>query len=184
MGQGTDADQDECFSGQDSAAGMTVSGSATSGTTASGLKARAVRLLSMREHSRKELVRKLSAHASDQQALEQVLDELEREGWQSDQRFVQSFEHASLHRYGSVRIAMAMRERGVDEELVRESLDRIKDSELERAWAIWNKRFGQQGLPAEPKAYARQARFLASRGFTGDVISKILTGRFDGSQES
>jgi regulatory protein len=96
---------------------------------------------------------------------------------------VQSFEHTDLQRYGSIRIAMAMRERGVDEALVRESLDRIKQTELERAWAIWNKRFGQQGLPTEPRAYARQARFLAARGFAGDVVSKILAGRFDGPDE-
>ncbi len=153
------------------------------GGSGPGLKARAVRLLSLREHSRKELARKLSVQAPDQDRLEQVLDELEREGWQSDHRFVQSFERTNLERYGSVRIAMAMRERGVGEELVRESLERMKETETERAWTVWNKRYGQQGLPADPKAYAKHARFLAARGFSGEVVSKILSGRFEGPEQ-
>ncbi|MFQ6722236.1 RecX family transcriptional regulator, partial [Bordetella pertussis] len=46
-----------------------------------------------------------------------------------------------------------------------------------RALAVWQKRFGEK--PADRAAYARQARFLAGRGFAHDVIRRILGGGDD-----
>ncbi|AWB32876.1 hypothetical protein DBV39_03135 [Orrella marina] len=115
-------------------------------------------------------------HPFDSTVLDALLDELEREGWQSDARFAHALEHSHRGRFGSRRIAYSMRERGLDDELIRESLDRLKDSEPQRAWQVWRKRFGQKGLPTDSREYARQARFLASRGFGG----MLLPGSFRG----
>lgn len=148
-----------------------------------GLKARAVRLLSLREHSREELRRKLTPHAPDPMMLDALLDELEQEGWQSDERFVRSFEHRQVSRFGVRKITAAMRERGVGDSLVAETAERLGRSELQRAWVVWQKKFGAQGLPAEPRDHARQARFLAGRGFAGETVAKILSGRFMPSED-
>jgi len=142
------------------------------------LKARAVRWLSLREHSRKELERKLAAYSQDPQEVENVLMDLEKEGWQSDQRFVEAFESSKSQRHGSRLIADSLRERGIDEHLIRESMQRLKESEEQRAWQVWQKKFASTGMPSDAKEYARQARFLASRGFDAAVVRKVLSGKF------
>ena len=50
----------------------------------------------------------------------------------------------------------------------------MRDTELTRAQAVWRKKFGQ--LPETPLERAKQTRFLASRGFSGATIGKILKG--------
>lgn len=151
-------------------------------TSGPGLKARAVRYLSVREHSRQELARKLAAYAMEPDEVQAVLDELQQEGWQSDERFAQSFEHHQSVRFGARRIASTMRERGLDDDLIRQSIDRLQSSESQRAWQVWQKRFGSNGLPSDPKEHSRQARFLLSRGFDAGIVNKILAGRHDPSE--
>jgi regulatory protein len=52
-------------------------------------------------------------------------------------------------------------------------------TELERATAVWQRRFGSPA--AEPAERARQMRFLAGRGFEGDVIRRVVAGSDDGT---
>ena len=47
------------------------------------------------------------------------------------------------------------------------------EPEIDRARAVWQRKFGE--APADYKEKARQIRFLAARGFSFDVISKILS---------
>ncbi len=44
--------------------------------------------------------------------------------------------------------------------------------DLERARAIWARKFG--AVPENPKEWARQARFLQSRGFAPEVVRRLL----------
>jgi regulatory protein len=44
--------------------------------------------------------------------------------------------------------------------------------ELERARTVWRKKF--PGAPVDAQEWARQARFLQSRGFASDVIRRLL----------
>ena len=78
------------------------------------LRARAVGLLSRREHSRVELSRKLSAHAQSPEELSTLLDALAKEGWQSDQRFVQGFVHRKAGQQGLAKIAQELTHQGID----------------------------------------------------------------------
>jgi len=137
------------------------------------LKARAVGYLSRREHSRSELARKLSAHCEDPAEIEAVLDTLQREGWQSDARYAQSLVHRRAAKQGTARILQELRQHGVASEQVTELRDDLRRTELERARAVWRKRFGGQ-LPATPADRARQQRFLAARGFTHEAIRAVL----------
>ena len=50
----------------------------------------------------------------------------------------------------------------------------LRASELERAREIWRKKFGRQ--PADAAERGKQMRFLASRGFGGDTIHKVVSG--------
>lgn len=141
-----------------------------------GLKARAVRWLASREYTRTELAKKLGPYTDTPEDIETVLDDLEREGWQSDARFVQSFQRVKATKQGSALIAQGLRQKGVDPELITQTLDQLKATEFDRARAVWDKKFGKVGVSHDPKEKARQARFLASRGFGGDVIWRVVGG--------
>ncbi|MGE8655556.1 MAG: recombination regulator RecX [Achromobacter sp.] len=136
------------------------------------LKMRAVGYLSRREHARDELARKLAPHAEDADEVERVLDALEKEGWLSTERFAQSLVHRRASRQGAARIVQELRQHGVDDVQVSELREQLRATEHQRAFEVWQKRFGAK--PEDRAAYAKQARFLASRGFAHDVIRRIL----------
>jgi hypothetical protein len=50
----------------------------------------------------------------------------------------------------------------------------LRDSELQRAQAVWARKFGQ--LPASAAERGRQMRFLAARGFSADTVRAVLRG--------
>lgn len=147
------------------------------------LKARAVSLLSRREYSRAELVRKLAPHAETPEILEALLDALAREGWQSDARVIQSVVHRKAPVHGALRIAQELKQKGMSDQQVAEIRHQLKDSELERAQGVWEKKFGLTGGAQTPAEYARQGRFLAARGFSHDVVRKVLKASQTGSSQ-
>lgn len=138
------------------------------------LKARAVGLLSRREHSRAELQRKLAPHAETQEALDKVLDELAKAGWQSDARFTQGWVHRKAPAHGAARIVQDLRLQGIPAEAIAVVQSELKESELSRAQAVWSRKFSRIGNPSSPAEYAKQGRFLASRGFSTDIIRRVL----------
>ncbi|MEN4918626.1 recombination regulator RecX [Achromobacter spanius] len=149
-----------------------TSGDAAQARKGPSLKMRAVGYLSRREHAREELARKLAAYAEDAAEVETVLDALEKEGWLSTERFAQSLVHRRASRQGAARIVQELRQHGVDDNQVAELRDQLRATEYDRALEVWKKRFDAR--PADRAAYAKQARFLASRGFAHDVIRRIL----------
>lgn len=136
------------------------------------LKARALRLLAQREHSRAELLTKLARHVQEGDDLPATLDQLEKAGWINEERVAESVLHRRAPRLGTQRVLQELRAKGLDEALVRAQADRLKETELDRAQAVWLRRFGQ--APESPQEQARQMRFLAARGFDGDTVRKVL----------
>lgn len=136
------------------------------------LRNRALDALARREHSRHELARKLALYAENPDQLNDLLDDLQARGWLSDARYAAQMANARQNRYGSRKIAFELREKGVDESLINAALDSLQGTELERARAVWQKKFGQ--APASEQEKAKQIRFLQSRGFGWEVIGRVL----------
>jgi regulatory protein len=143
------------------------------------LKGRALRLLSGREHSRAELERQLAAHEEEPGQLARVLDELQAKDFINEQRVVDSVVHRRSGKLGALRIRQELQSKGLDTEKVQVALAGLKASELERASEVWRRRF--DALPADAAERGKQARFLAARGFDGDVVRRVLSGH--GEQE-
>ena len=138
------------------------------------LKGRALGYLSRREYSRVELSRKLTPFVEETDSLETLLDSLESEGWLSDSRFAESLVHRRASRLGANRIVGELKRHAVGQTLIEEASAQLRETELARARAVWLKKYGQ--LPETQAERARQARFLAARGFSGTTIGKILKG--------
>ena len=135
------------------------------------LKGRALKMLARREHSRAELARKLADDATPED-LQAVLDHLERSGLLSDARFAESFVSSRAPRVGNARLRYDLRAKGIADDLIAAALPAETDSETSRAREVWRRKFGV--APADRAGYARQARFLQSRGFAVEVIRKVL----------
>jgi regulatory protein len=143
---------------------------------AATLRERAFRLLSRREYSRAELARKLQADAESPEELGELLDALEHGNYLSDARYAEQRTGARAGRLGNARLAHELRTKGVDEAIIGAALD-AAGSETERARAVWQKKFGTP--PTSREEWAKQARFLQSRGFPTDTIRRILDDRSD-----
>jgi regulatory protein len=136
------------------------------------LKGRALRLLSGREHSRAELERKLAAHEEEPGQLARVLDELQAKDFINEQRVVDSVVHRRSGKLGALRIRQELQAKGLDSDKVGEAVAKLKASELARARDVWARKFAAP--PADAAQRGKQARFLAARGFDGEVVRRVL----------
>jgi regulatory protein len=145
------------------------------------LKGRGLQIMSQREHSRSELRRKLLLHARKEEEteataaaeqVEAVLDWLQAHRYLCEERFVESRVHARAARFGNLRIRRELAQHGVA--LTADAAQQLKDSELARARDIWSRKFGQPAADAAERA--RQMRFLAGRGFSSEVIRRVVQG--------
>jgi regulatory protein len=138
------------------------------------VKARAVNLLAQREYSRQALQDKLHSENASPEDIEQALAQLEAKGLVSDARVAETLVHRRAGKLGGMRLRQELQAKGVSPELVAETMAGLKDSELARALAIWQKKFGHVATDAATRN--RQARFLATRGFSGDVVRQVVAG--------
>lgn len=138
------------------------------------LRERAIRYLAQREHSRAELARKLTRYASEPDEIAPLLDDLVRRRLLSDERYAEARAHSLAPRFGAARIKHELRAKGVAKATIERVASATRGNELERARVAWAKRFGGAGASAPERA--RQARFLAGRGFSHDVIRKVIRG--------
>ncbi|MFL6693833.1 MAG: recombination regulator RecX [Ramlibacter sp.] len=141
------------------------------------LKGRALRLLGGREHSRAELERKLRKYEEEPGQLARVLDELQAKDFISEERVVESVLHRRAPRLGAGRLRQELQAKGIDGELVAQALQQIRTTELARARDVWQRKFGQP--PQDAAERGKQSRFLAARGFGGEVIGRVLGGHGD-----
>lgn len=161
------------------------------------LKARAIGWLAQREHSRIELRRKLlrrarlDADARDagvalpsaeggspevdaapiEAEVDALLDWLEAHNHLSSARFAESRVHVRSARYGNLRIHQELARHDID--LAADAVEALRATELARARAVWARKFGASP-PGDAAARARQMRFLAGRGFSADVIRRVV----------
>ena len=143
----------------------------------SSLRSRVLRMLARREHSREELKRKLGGAETVPGELDRLLDEFEKQGWLSEHRLADQAVVLARGRYGSRRVLDQLRQKGVTGEPFARALDALKAQELESAQAVWRKRFGRPAADLSEKA--KQARFLAARGFAPEAIQQVLKGMFE-----
>lgn len=138
---------------------------------------KAVALLALRERSVKGLSAKLREsfdEAGDTELIESVLEELKSRNYQSDERFARTRIMVRGSRYGDRRIRDELRREGLDQESIDAAFEESGSSEVERAYLLWERKFGE--VAADPREKARQFRYLASRGFSFRTIEKVMRG--------
>jgi regulatory protein len=105
-------------------------------------------------------------------AVDQLLDWLTAHDYLSESRFVESRVHARSRKQGTLRIKLELSRHGLA--LEPEQATALRETEFTRAQALWQRKFGE--LAPDARLRARQARFLAARGFAADVVRRVVGG--------
>jgi regulatory protein len=152
--------------------------------------------LALREHSRQELRTKLlraldrdrqqqanegpvdrdAAHdeaTSGVERVDKLLDALTSAGHLNESRFVESRVRVRAPRFGDRRIQAELRRHGL--EAPQRAIHATAGTELARAHRVWLRKFGPQPS-ADRLEQARQARFLAARGFSAETVRDVIRG--------
>jgi regulatory protein len=135
---------------------------------------KALRALARREYGVEELKRKLSASGFDPKEVEETVRDLAGRGMVSDQRFTEALARNRRERgYGPLRVRHELRQRGVAEEEFSALVNEDDPAWVEKMETLRRRRFGV-ALPKTYQEWARQARFLQGRGYSGEQIRRAL----------
>lgn len=104
-----------------------------------------------------------------------VLDDFEARGWLSNERFAEALVRRRGERYGSRRIQDELERAGIDTKQSASLIGALRETEFQRAYELWLRKYGQKA--EDQKERARQYRFLASKGFSSDVVTRIIGGQ-------
>jgi len=137
----------------------------------------AMDLLARREHGRVELTRKLRQRGAPPELIEAALDRLTEEGLLSESRYLESFvSYRARSGYGPLRIREELGQRGLQRADIEHALRECGIDWQENLEETWRRKFSGQ-LPADIRERARQGRFLTYRGYSLEMIGRLLSGR-------
>ena len=142
----------------------------------------ALNSLTRREHSVLELKQKLERKGFSEQEIVEAINECQRLGYQSDDRFAEHLSRARIVQgYGPVRIKQELTSKGIHEEQIDQVLQQEADeSWLVRALQVANKKsqpFKVNHSIAKSLSWDEQQklkRFLLYRGFPGHIIAGLF----------
>jgi regulatory protein len=142
------------------------------------IKQRAFRLLGRRQHSSSELRRKLWNKDYEQKLIDEVIEDLQKNGYLNDKEFIRAFvaEKSKTKNWSIKRIKGELFKRGVVSKLFDEIFnDRPKEVDSESAMKLAKKKYEvllKRNL--EPKELKNKlSTYLFSKGFDYDLIREV-----------
>jgi len=143
---------------------------------------KAVKLLVTREHSRMEIETKLAKRDIPPYIIDNVIEQLQQEGYQCDVRFACTLADQRMRKgFGPLSIRAKLQERGIDRTIITEALDELDTDWVAHAVDALQRRFNDSELADNSQRQrARIARFLQSRGFSPSVAHRALDNCLNG----
>ena len=133
-----------------------------------------VRLLSRREHSQQELLDKLASKGFDRTETQVIVDELAAQGWQSNQRFAESYSRYRIRKgYGPIKIKSELQQRGIEDCNLDEVVMDLADGWGEILEQVYLKKYSDDTRLTN-KEWLKRNRFLQQRGFSGEMIKTLF----------
>jgi len=136
------------------------------------LKNKALYFLARREYGYKELYNRLSKYSDNLYQVKLVIDGLVSQGYLSEERFVKSYLNSKSNKFGPRKIRYDLLQKQVDESLINQAIQTLYPDEYKAAHQVWLRKYGARAVEASERA--KQIRFLLSRGFSYDVVMKIV----------
>ena len=141
------------------------------------IKNKAVYFLARREHSYSELLQKLSRYTDDIDTIKQVLEQLKEQNLLSEERCIQNYLSSKSNKYSISKLKYDLFAKVKDTELVEHLIAEAQIDQYATALNIWQKKFGEKADTT--KEEEKQMRFLLSRGFSYDIIIRVMNTRLD-----
>jgi regulatory protein len=142
------------------------------------IKQKAFRLLGRRQHSSSELRRKLWNKDYKQKLIDEVIEDLSKNGYLDDKEFIRAFvaEKSKTKNWSTKKIKSELFKRGVASKLIDETLnERLKEDDFENAMKLAKKKYEvllKRNL--EPKELRNKlSTYLFSKGFDYELIKEI-----------
>jgi regulatory protein len=138
------------------------------------------KLISIKDWSNRSLAKRLAERfrlAPDINAIaEEVAKKMETIGALDDLRFARGLLRSKLTKSSLSSASRATMMAGVDKQTCEEALDELRAEGLveepaDQAYKVWRKKFDH--YPLDDRERSKQARFMASRGFSYDAISRV-----------
>ena len=142
------------------------------------IKQRAFRLLGRRQHSSSELRRKFWQKDYDQKLIDEVLEDLNKNGYLNDKEFIRAFvaEKSKTKKWSSKKIKGELRKRGLNQNLIDEVLNAdTGGNDYENAMEVARKKFellSKRNLE-QKELRNKLSTYLFSKGFDYEIIKEI-----------
>jgi regulatory protein len=136
---------------------------------------RALKFISYRLRTETEIRRNLAKQALPEEITEQTIERLKRSGLINDTVFAQGWvENREANRPCSRRaLTYELKKRGIDEQIIAQTLDTIDDEEMAYEAALKHARRVNE---VEWKGFLQKMyRYLSQRGFSYDVSSQVIS---------
>ena len=109
--------------------------------------------------------------------VEGAADWCQAQGFLNESRYVEGTARRLSAKYGVNRVTHTLRSKGVTEQAIADVTPELKENELAQAQAIWTRKFREP--PVDANAKSKQIRYLQSRGFSFNIIKRVITGVTD-----
>ena len=144
--------------------------------TARKARESALRLINYRDRSKSEIRKRLIGSEFPEDIVEEVIDQLSRAGLLDDEKFSRDWvkSRTAAKPMGRSRLAWELKSKGVDAPTVEGALDGLDDeAEFELARKVAEARLRKIDRD-DPSLKDKLGSFLRRRGFSWDVIAKVL----------
>jgi len=138
------------------------------------IKGAALNYLARREYSRLELYQKLVAKGYQSSDIQDVLEYLQLQSYQSDKRFADMYIRSRINAGdGPFKIKISLRAKGICDSLALAVFDKLDIDWFDHAKAVKFKRFGE-AISEDITEKVKQVRYLKNKGFYQDHINAVI----------
>ncbi|HHV26909.1 regulatory protein RecX [Anaerosalibacter bizertensis] len=136
----------------------------------------ALKFLSNRWRTEKEIVDKMIKKGFDEEVINETLAYLKKYNFIDDRRFAEIYteEKVRLKKLGSYRIKHELQNKGVDESIASEIVEKYSDNEYERAMELATKKIKSYKNDDKNAIYRKLGGYLQRRGYSFECVSKVL----------
>ena len=134
---------------------------------------RALYLLQSQSRTQAEMIKKLKDDGYSQSVTERVLSFLQEYHFIDDNAYTENYIHVNKGRKSKRQITYELQQKGVDRDQIRQMLEENPVDEEETVRALLKKKTGGR-IPEDKKEIQKLAAFLGRKGFSFEVISRVL----------
>ena len=134
---------------------------------------RALYLLQSQGRTQAEMIKKLKDDGYSQSVTERVLSFLQEYHFIDDNAYTENYINVNKGRKSKRQITYELQQKGVDRDQIRQMLEENPVDEEETVRALLKKKTGGR-IPEDKKEIQKLAAFLGRKGFSFEVISRVL----------